>query len=147
MRKVICLTALVALAACTNVVYRPYDGQKVIVGNGGFFQEFYSAKDLGVEKEYPNGAVELYASGLPVGAKCTLIGYSHNNDRKYLARTVLDVGGNVATQSSIISSVPFENGEGQLDTSHGAGNMTVHTFYNTGASSITYYGYHIFNCI
>ena len=146
MKKILFIFCAFLLTACTSPLYRNYVGDKYVIGQGGFAQEYYSSEDLWLSKKYPDTGVGFWLSGLPEGQKCKLIGFAQDSDKERLAKEILENGGNIATQSSVSFPVSFEKNEGVLDVSTNGGNVTVHRFGNWGASSTTYYGYNVFHC-
>ena len=147
MKKLVFIIGLSLLAACkSSNLYYPYVGEKYIIGQGGFIQYYYSAKDMDLERELPDAVVGFWSSGLPYGQRCQLLGYAQNSNRYYLAQTIAKIGGNTATQSDVSFPVAFEHNAGMLNAYENAGNVTVHTFTNTSASSTTFYGYNVFYC-
>ena len=123
--------------------YCPYVGEKHIKGQGGFPERWYFAEELGLGKRYPNSGVGFWASGLPDGQKCRLIGYAQSANIKNVAKAILKSGGNIATQSSVSFPISFEKDGGVLNVSSGAGPITVQVY---GAGTTTRFGYNAFYC-
>ncbi len=61
-------------------------------------------------------------------------------------KKILEIGGNVATQSDVYFPKNFDNNKGYMDGIETAGNIRMHSFYNGGAISTTHYGYNVFSC-
>ena len=147
MRKSLFLGLLFFLSACGGTTYNSFVGEKYVVGQGGFVQDQYSAKDVDLEKTYPNGKVEYWSDGLPVGKRCKLIGYAKDSSKYRLTQEILKRGGNTATQSEVAFPIYFEKNGGALNV-HNKGNNETHdtSFRDWKISSITYSGYNVFNC-
>lgn len=146
MKKVSCIVSLVLLAGCGRPFYVPYVGDKYIVGQGGFPQVWYESKNLWAINKYPDAGVGFWRSGLPENQRCKLIGFAQDSNMERLAKVIIQNGGNIATKSDVSFPISFENNAGTLSVYSGGGNVTVHTFTNTSASSTTYYGYNVFYC-
>lgn len=132
------------MTGCTKSVLYLYEGDKNIVGNGGFYKFYIPSYDVGLYDEFPDGGVTYYAQGLPVGAKCKLLGYISSENINNVTKNILKLGGNVATQSLISIPVKFDGGFGIMDNNV-SGNDTSLTNY-FGEKVGTLYSYTFFNC-
>lgn len=143
--------ALVLAACSPAVTFYPYDGAKHITGEGGFYEGRLQADTLGHSlfepaPEYKYMYIDIYASGLPRGGECTLLGHISSSDMSQILKTVFEMGGNVITGSDISMPVKFQNAGGVLDTSASAGKTSITTLAGFGASTTTIYRYNIFEC-
>ena len=145
------LICLFVLSACVSPVVYVYDGNKQVKGEGGFYDGTLYSEDIGRSvfesaPEYKYQTVDIYASGLPENTKCTLLGYVSCADHSKLTKIVFDMGANVITRSGVSMPINFENNEGVLDVSMGAGIVNVTTFGSWGAATQSVYKYNVFEC-
>jgi len=134
------------LFGCVTPVYYPYEGNKTVVGEGGFVESvipsdfvknnFFFSK----RPDYKYDHFAFYMSGLPSDKKCTLIGYVADKDYLSIAKFALELDGNAATKSSVSFPVKFSNSSGVL----GAVGSTD-DWYNGYGEKVAK-GYNIFEC-
>lgn len=145
MKKIIFILPIILLCACQTKIFYPYDGTKTITGDGGFVWTHIPASNLGKPMfgktpKYKYDSVAFYESGLPAGAKCTLVGYYAASDIKQFARKMLEMDANVATKSPVILPISFDNNAGIL-----GGTRAASDWYNVDNIKVAT-GFNIFEC-
>jgi len=95
MKKLFSICCCLALAGCISVDFMPFSGQKSVIGEGGIIM-------------YQDDDVELYNQGLPLNAKCTVLGKTATftdglweASRSRTASKIKEIGGNVGSKSAI----------------------------------------------
>lgn len=137
------LISILFLSACSTTVFRPYDGDKEIIGEGGFYKYYVSSEDMWIDRDYPNTGVSYYISGLPKNEKCKLLGHiSGDNANNIISKTIVKLGGNTATQSAVSFPLKFEKSEGVMSV----GSSGYTDVVNTGNLTSIIQGYNVFNC-
>jgi hypothetical protein len=143
--KKLMLILPVMLAACQKPIFFLYEGNKTIVGEGGFVEHYIPASSINnsiinKKTEYKYDGVWFYKSGLPTGETCILIGYVADSLTRDVARNALKLGANTATKSTVSFPVKFTNNTGFMD---GVG--SADDWYN-GYGQKSAVGYNIFEC-
>ena len=107
MKKPFSICCCLALAGCIQWVdFMPFSGTKYVKGEGGFIL-------------YEDEHVQLYKSGLPLNAKCTVLGQTSTytdggwqSSRSKTAAKIYKIGGNVGSKSPINISSELKDGSG-----------------------------------
>ncbi len=146
MRNLIFTFGILILTGCVRTIYNPYDGQKIVVGEGGFVEYIVYADQLNKPlfseaPKYKYDMVTFYNSGLPANKKCMLVGYYAGKvDYFSLAQAVLTMEANVATKSRVSLPLRFEDKTSVVNISSDADD-----WYN-GYGDKVMKGYNIFEC-
>ena len=157
MKKICLIPLLCVLSGCVvpgETGMYLYDGNKIITGNGGFHYTTITASSVNAyETEvYKHDAVDFYLYGLPNKKTCKLIGYVSANGNSifahnYIAKKILQMGGNVGTGSDISMSSDF-NDDAQLNESIIASvpKSTANTNIFQSNPNLNTYRYSVFEC-
>lgn len=141
----------------TKMIYYPYTGNETIEGKGGFLEAVIYNDDIHrsrfEEKQvYKYDNVAFFKQGLPDKSKCNLIGYisygqTWTDSYEYLesiAKELLKMDVNVATQSAISLPTTFNDARGTLGVGASGDTSNIYNGYGNPIGSSA--GYILFEC-